>query len=107
MEKGFITPEGHVNFLAKKLFEAGDGFQGRVQWGAAAYIAQGGGGPQGGHTHPSSHIFVVTEGKVRVMLDGAAHTVEKDQAFFVPGGVPHSIWNDRPETAKVIKINLE
>lgn len=102
MQEEFMTPEGHRNFLAKKLFEGG----GAIQWAALAYIEKGGGGPAGNHTHESGHIFIVTEGRVRVMLGEEAHMVEKDHSFVVPGGAVHSIWNDSDETAKVIKINV-
>ncbi len=98
----FITPEGHRDFLAKRLF---DGI-GQVEWGALAYIQKGGGGPEGGHTHASAHVFIVTEGEVQVMLDGEPHTVKQDEVFFVPGGAPHSIWNRGEATAKVIKLNV-
>ncbi len=32
--------------------------------------------------------------------------MNKDERFYVPGMVPHSIWNDGGETAKVIKLNV-
>lgn len=108
MADTFMTPEGHTKFLAKKLFDwQDDGPTGELQWGALAYIQKGGGGPAGGHTHESAHVFIVTEGEVRVMIGETAHRVGKDECFFVPGGEPHSIWNDRDETAKVIKLNVK
>lgn len=106
MEQTWITPPGHKEFLAKKLFEFPEGAGGTVQWAALAYIKQGGGGPEGGHVHDSGHIFIVSEGQVRVMLGTEAHVVKKDESFMVPGGALHSIWNDEAETAKVMKINI-
>lgn len=105
MRNGFMTPEGHENFEAKKLFDFGADSP-RLQWSALAYIQQGGGGPAGGHRHESGHIFIVTEGEVRVMVGEEAHTVHKDESFVVAGGALHSIWNDREETAKVTKLNV-
>ena len=103
MEKDFITPPGHAKFLAKKLFDG----MGEIKWGALAYIEPGGGGPAGNHTHPEGHIFIVTEGEATVMLEDKAHLVGKDTMFFVPGNVPHSIWNRGSRTVKVIKISVD
>lgn len=102
MREGLITPEGHQGFLAKKLFEG----LGCIQWGALAYIEQGGGGPAGEHTHPEDHIFIVVEGQVEVVLGGRRHTVKTDEVFYVDGTTPHSIWNREEQTAKVIKISV-
>lgn len=98
----FITPEGHKDFLAKKLFDR----MGSIQWGALAYIEPNGGGPQGNHTHPEDHIFIVAEGQVEIMLGDQARTVEKDGMIYVQGIIPHSIWNREKQTAKVIKISV-
>ncbi len=98
----FITPEGHKDFLAKKLFDR----MGSIQWGALAYIEPNGGGPQGNHTHPEDHIFIVAEGRVEILLGDQARTVEKDGMLYVQGSIPHSIWNREKQTAKVIKISV-
>ena len=98
----FITPQGHKDFLAKNLF----GPMGSIQWGALAYIAPNGGGPQGNHTHPEDHIFIVAEGRVEILLGDQARTVEKDGMLYVQGSIPHSIWNREKQTAKVIKISV-
>lgn len=100
--EGFITPEGHKDFLAKKLFDR----MGSIQWGALAYIEPNGGGPQGNHTHPEDHIFIVVEGQVEVMLGEQGRAVGKDEMFYVHGRTPHSIWNRSGKTAKVIKISV-
>ncbi len=39
----FITPPNHKGFSAKKLFDE----NGKIKWGAIAYIEKGGGGPEG------------------------------------------------------------
>lgn len=100
---GFMTPEGHQGFLAKKLFDR----MGSIQWGALAYIEKNGGGPAGNHTHPEDHIFIVVEGQVEIMLGGQAHKVQKDEMFYVNGMTPHSILNREELTAKVIKISVK
>lgn len=98
----FITPEGHKDFLAKKLFDG----MGSIQWGALAYISKNGGGPEGNHTHPEDHIFIVVEGQAEVVLGEQTHVVKKDEMFYVDGMTPHSIWNREEEAAKVIKISV-
>ena len=98
--EAFITPPGHRDFSAKKLFEGG----GALQWGAVAYIQPGGGGPEGGHTHPEDHIFLVMEGQVQVLLGDREATVRQDESLFVDGMVPHSIWNRSDSAAKVVKL---
>ena len=86
----FITPPGHSGFLAKKLFEKG----GQIQWGAVAHIEPQGGGPAGGHTHSEDHLFLVIQVQVG-----------ENQAFFVDGSIPHSIWNFTGETITVVQIS--
>ena len=96
-----MTPPGHRDFSAKKLFAGG----GTLQGGAVAYIQPGGGGPEGNHTHPDDHIFLVMEGEVRVVLGDREVTVRRDESLFVDGMVPHSIWNRSNSAAKVVKLS--
>lgn len=103
MENNFITPEGHVGFHAKKLFNE----MGHIQWGALAYIEKDGGGPVGNHTHSEHHLFIVVEGEVEILLEDNVHIVKKDEIFFVDGRIPHSIWNRKAESAKVIKLSIK
>lgn len=99
----FITPPNHKGFLAKKLFDE----NGKIKWGAIAYIDKNGGGPEGNHTHEENHIFIVVDGEARVMLDDQAVIVRKNESFFVNGMTPHSIWNNTDQTTVVIKISVE
>ncbi len=103
MADGFITPEGHRAFLAKKLFDD----MGAIRWGALAYIEPGGGGPEGGHTHGDDHIFIVADGEVEIRSGDSSQIVKKDDMCLVDGMTPHSIWNRGETTAKVIKISVE
>lgn len=98
----FTTPPGHKDFSAKKLFDA----CGAVHWGALAYIAPNGGGPEGNHTHDDNHMFIVCDGEVQIEVNGTTHTVRKNESFFVDGRLPHSIWNRSDKTAQVVKISL-
>ena len=103
MDYSFITPEGHKGFLAKKLFHE----MGKIQWGAIAYIEENGGGPQNNHTHSDNHIFIIADGEVRIVTDDKEIIAGKNQAVFVDGMTPHSIWNNGTKTAVVIKISTE
>jgi len=102
MDSTFMTPEGHEKFIAKKLFNE----MGKIQWGAVAYIEESGGGPKGNHTHSDNHIFIVVEGEVKIIMGKTYHIVKTDEMFFVDGMIPHSIWNNGKQTAKVIKISV-
>lgn len=103
MENQFMTPEGHNGFLAKKLFNE----MGKIQWGAIAYIEKGGGGPKHNHTHNDNHIFIVTDGEVKIILGDKEIVAGKNEAVFVDGMKPHSIWNNGDKTAVVIKISTQ
>lgn len=103
MENTFITPEGHKGFLAKKLFNE----MGKIHWGAIAYIEENGGGPENNHTHSDDHIFIIVDGEVRIVSGDKEIIAGKDQAVFVEGMIPHSIWNNGTKTAVVIKISTE
>ena len=99
----FITPPNHKGFSAKKLFDE----NGKIKWGAIAYIEKGGGGPEGNHTHNDNHIFIVVDGEAKVILDDKEVIIKKNESFFVDGRVPHSIWNNADQTTVVIKISTE
>lgn len=103
MNNEFMTPEGHKGFLAKKLFDKGN----KIQWGAIAYIEKGGGGPENNHTHNDDHIFIVTEGEVKIISGDKEFILGKNQSMVVNGTIPHSIWNNGDVTAVVIKISTE
>ena len=99
---GFITPPGHVDFRAKKLF----GEMGRILDGAVAYMDINGGGPTEPHTHEHDHLFIVTEGEARIRLDEREVIVGKDESFLVEGRIPHSVWNNSDGVTKMIGITV-
>lgn len=99
----FMTPPNHRGFSAKKLFDE----NGKIKWGAIAYIEKDGGGPEGNHTHSDNHIFIVVDGEARVVMDKEEFIVKKNESFFVDGMIPHSIWNNSDSTTTVIKISVE
>ena len=99
----FTTPPNHKGFSAKKLFDE----NGKIKWGAIAYIDKGGGGPEGNHTHKENHIFIVVDGEAKIILGEQTFIVRKNESFFVNGMMPHSIWNNTDQTTVVIKISTE
>lgn len=88
---GFITPSEHVNFLAKNLF----GACGQIVNGAIAYLAPDGGGPVTPHTHATDHLFIVTQGEAKVLLDGQERIIRETKrssskaVFPTPYGTTH------------------
>ncbi|MBQ7589792.1 MAG: cupin domain-containing protein [Verrucomicrobia bacterium] len=99
---GFITPPGHVDFRAKKLF----GEMGRVMDGAVVYMDVNGGGPTEPHTHEHDHLFIVTEGEACIRLGEREVIVGKDESFLVEGRIPHSVWNNSDGVTKMIGITV-
>jgi quercetin dioxygenase-like cupin family protein len=55
----------------------------------------------GWHTHPGPEYSVVTKGTVYVqMANGCPATAfNEGQAIFIPGGVPHVVYNQGPDEA--------
>lgn len=99
----FMTPPNHVGFSAKKLFDE----NGKIKWGAIAFIEPNGGGPEGNHTHEDNHIFIVVDGEAKVISGDKEFIVKKNESFLVDGRVPHSIWNNADKTTTVIKISVD
>lgn len=75
--------------------------------GAIAYIEKNGGGPENNHTHSDNHLFIVVDGEVRIISGDKEILAGKNQAVFVDGMTPHSIWNNGDQTATVIKISTK
>lgn len=103
MNEEYITPPNHVNFKAKKLFGEMD----NIIDGSIAYIGVDGGGPLEKHTHEHDHLFIVTAGEAKIILDNDEIIVKKDESFLVNGQIPHSIWNCWNGETVMIGINLK
>lgn len=103
MKKDFITPPNHVNFLAKKLF----GETGEIIDGSIAYLQPNGGGPAELHTHEHNHLFIVTKGEAKILLDDKEIIVKKDESFLVKGSIPHSVWNNTDDETVMIGISVK
>lgn len=102
MQENFITPPKHINFKAKKLF----GSCGEIIDGAIAYINLKGGGPTEQHTHEHNHLFIVTKGEAKVLLDQEEIIIHKDEAFLVKGLIPHSVWSNIDDETVMIGISV-
>ncbi|WP_234795237.1 cupin domain-containing protein [Streptococcus equinus] len=98
-----MTPPKHVNFEAKKLFDN----VGEIIDGSIAYITLKGGGPTEQHTHDHNHLFIVTEGEAKVLLDKEEVIIHQDEAFLVEGKIPHSVWSNQDEETVMIGISVK
>ncbi len=103
MKKGFMTPPKHVNFEAKKLFDN----VGEIIDGSIAYITLKGGGLTEQHTHDHNHLFIVTKGEAKVLLDKEEVIIHQDEAFLVEGKIPHSVWSNQDEETVMIGISVK
>lgn len=103
MKEGFMIPPNHTNFAAKKLF----GSMGEIIDGSIAYIDLQGGGPTEKHTHEHNHLFIVTRGEAKVLLDNEDVIIKKDEAFLVNGKTPHSVWNNINGETVMIGISVK
>lgn len=99
----FMTPPKHINFLAKKLFSGDRQFVDV----AIAYMGKNGGGPTLLHTHEHDHLFIVTQGEAKIMLNDRVVIVKKDESFLVEGSIPHSVWNNNDTETVVVGITLK
>ena len=54
-----------------------------------------------------NHLFIVVDGEVRIISGDKEILAGKNQAVFVDGMIPHSIWNNGDQTATVIKISTK
>lgn len=42
------------------------------------------------HSHPQEQVGVVTRGEQVLVIDGSTYRLVEGDAYFIPGGVPHS-----------------
>jgi len=62
-----------------------------------------GGEPPPAHLHPSQdECFEVLAGTVRLRIDGEEHTYGLGDAFEIPRGAAHQMWNPSDEPARAI-----
>ncbi|MDO4945091.1 MAG: cupin domain-containing protein [Ruminococcus sp.] len=101
MENKLFTPPDHINFAARKLYGEGD-----ISDVSIAFIDENGGGPSSNHTHKHNHLFIVTEGEAKIILDGEEIILKKNESFLVKGEIPHSVWNNQTAETTMIGINI-
>ena len=63
-------------------------------------------GPIELHTHGHDHLFIVTDGEAKVLLEEKEVVIHKDEAFLVKGTIPHSVWNNINGITKMIGITI-
>jgi len=66
-----------------------------------------GGGPTTPHTHPHSHLFIVTQGEAKVIFPNETHIIHCNESFIVNGNIPHSVWNNTDQTTIMIGITVK
>lgn len=98
----FMTPPKHINFQAKKLF----GENGQIIDGSIAYIGANGGGPDMPHIHAHDHLFIVTAGEAKILLENEEIIVKQNESYLVKGSIPHSVWNNTDSELVMIGINV-
>ncbi|MDR2690783.1 MAG: cupin domain-containing protein [Dysgonamonadaceae bacterium] len=101
--KGFVPAPGHMNFFTKKLFA----HAGEIIDGSIVYVEKDGGGPSEFHTHEHNHLFIVVKGEVKICLNNEKVIVHENESYPVKGSVPHSLWNNRSETAIVVALSVK
>jgi quercetin dioxygenase-like cupin family protein len=62
-----------------------------------------GGPPTHVHTR-EDELFICTQGKVRVELDGQEHVVEAGSSLLMPRGVPHMFHNPFEEETRIVAV---
>lgn len=67
----------------------------------------GGGSRRGLHSHEWDQAFFVIEGRMGIEVDGKVMTVEKGDLGFIPAGAVHRQWNDSPDKAEMIHLELD
>lgn len=103
MEEKFVTPPGHVGFVAKKLF----GGSGEMLDCAVARLERGGGGPVEPHAHPHDHLFIVISGRARIVMEDEEHILHEGEGFRVEGRRLHSVWNDADGETVMVGISVK
>ena len=101
MEQQYFTPPNHVGFLAKQILG-----EAQVKDVSIAHIQPNGGGPTEPHTHAHDHLFIVTQGEAKILLEDQTVIVRQNEEFLVSGNIPHSVWNNSNGVTTMIGINI-
>jgi mannose-6-phosphate isomerase-like protein (cupin superfamily) len=102
--EGFMTPQNHINFLAKKLFGNMDQ---TILDGSIAYLQKDGGGPCEVHTHEHNHLFIVVKGEAKIVLGSETIIISQNESYLVNGTIPHSVWNNTQEETIMVGISTK
>jgi quercetin dioxygenase-like cupin family protein len=56
------------------------------------------------HKHEEDEAWYVLEGTLRVRVGEQVHQITAGGAVIVPGEIPHTFWNPRPEPARYVLV---
>ncbi|MBI3078156.1 MAG: cupin domain-containing protein [Deltaproteobacteria bacterium] len=80
------------------------------RWGAEKVdvhlnILRPGGPPGPYHFHSNvEDVYIILQGRPRLLLDGEVHDLGPEDVVFIPPGVPHSLSNPGPEEVRLLEI---
>ena len=77
-----------------------------LKWTAVAIVDLNGGGPEGMHSHPHNHLFIVTSGEARVEYEDETVIIHENEAFVVEDFRPHAVWNNLDGRTVMVGITL-
>ena len=66
-----------------------------------------GGGPLERHTHAHNHLFIIVKGEATVILGDEEKIIRENESLLVDGHIPHSVWNNTPETTIMIGLTVK
>lgn len=56
------------------------------------------------HKHAEAEAWYVLEGTLRVQVGEEVHEITAGGAVIVPGEIPHTFWNPRPDPARYLLV---
>ena len=59
------------------------------------------------HYHPSPELYIVTDGKGEMMVDGELESVSAGSSIYIPPGAPHSLQNNEEESLRFLVISYD
>jgi Uncharacterized conserved protein, contains double-stranded beta-helix domain len=80
---------------------------GEIENVAVAHLQSNGGGPTTQHSHPHSHLFIVTKGEAKVLLGNDVHIIHENESFLIEGGRMHSVWNNADSETVMVGITIK
>jgi hypothetical protein len=81
-------------------------------WGVVLYVSiacleKDGGGPLELHIHEHNHLFIVVKGEAEILLNNEKVIVHENESYLVKVSIPHSVWNNLPETTVIVGLSVK